>query len=165
VCGQTTPQVYFFFFAWDRSEAMGARSFFGVLGSRRSLPACEAVFLEVIFHCTPQTFSCVPVSSLLRLIKDVIIRKINELREPTAFYFSRHPSAYTLKPAHESWIITEADRFSACCRMIDLVTYTFGVNVANTNLPPSCLILCQRTKIARTLRRAIVIVIDTILHA
>jgi hypothetical protein len=27
---------------------MGPRSFFGVFGSRRSFPACEAVFLEVV---------------------------------------------------------------------------------------------------------------------
>jgi len=27
-------------------EAIGARSFFGVLGSRKSLPACDATFFE-----------------------------------------------------------------------------------------------------------------------
>jgi hypothetical protein len=43
---------YFFLLAWDRSDAIGARSFFGVLGSRKSLPACEAIFFEVI-HLTP----------------------------------------------------------------------------------------------------------------
>ena len=29
---------------------MGGRSFFGVLGSRKSLPACEAVFWEVMLR-------------------------------------------------------------------------------------------------------------------
>src|ERR1017187_3662112 len=38
---------YFFFFTWARSEAIGARSFFGVLGFWRSLPAWEATLLEV----------------------------------------------------------------------------------------------------------------------
>jgi hypothetical protein len=33
--------------ACDRSDAIGPRSFFGVVGSRRSLPACEAVFFPV----------------------------------------------------------------------------------------------------------------------
>ena len=38
---------YFFFFVCARSEAIGARSCFGVFGLRKSLPACEATFLEV----------------------------------------------------------------------------------------------------------------------
>ena len=39
---------FFFFFAWARSDAIGPLSRFGVLGLRRSLPACEAVFFEVV---------------------------------------------------------------------------------------------------------------------
>jgi hypothetical protein len=31
------PGLYFFFLACERSDAIGTRSFFGVLGSRRSL--------------------------------------------------------------------------------------------------------------------------------
>jgi hypothetical protein len=46
-----TPQdltgCYFFFLAWERSEAIGPRSLLGVFGSRRSFPACDAVFFEV----------------------------------------------------------------------------------------------------------------------
>lgn len=39
--------AYFFFLAWERSDAIGPRSRFGVLGFRKSLPACEAVFFDV----------------------------------------------------------------------------------------------------------------------
>jgi len=39
---------YFFFLGvWARSEAIGPRSLGGVFGFRRSLPACDAVDLEV----------------------------------------------------------------------------------------------------------------------
>src|ERR1017187_3729278 len=54
--GPNLAEAYFFFFGvWARSDAMGPRSLFGVFGLRRSLPACEAVRLEVgiIPHCTP----------------------------------------------------------------------------------------------------------------
>ena len=39
---------FFLVLAWARSEAIGPRSCLGVFGLRRSLPACEAVFFEVV---------------------------------------------------------------------------------------------------------------------
>lgn len=48
--------------AWERAEPIGPRSFFEVFKSRRSFPACEAVFFEVGIGGPPafisKSFSC-----------------------------------------------------------------------------------------------------------
>ena len=45
--GSNRHYFFFGFLAWARSDAMGPRSFFGVFGPLKSLPAWDATFFEV----------------------------------------------------------------------------------------------------------------------